>query len=126
MIRLQFFEPGELFQKGFRAAQYGNGARRGEEHERTDVRRYNEGFQVAGKGHTLGPPQIWAWGGLIAGLQKQGAAVWSGQRRSLLETARRHEHGHEVRGSAGSIGRANPSKLASLWRSTGQAYETQS
>ena len=29
----------------------------------------------AGKGHKLGPPQIWAWGGLIAGLQKQEASV---------------------------------------------------
>ena len=33
------------------------------------------GVQTAGNGHTLGPPQIWASGGLIAGLQKQGAAV---------------------------------------------------
>ena len=27
-----------------------------------------------------------------------------------------------MRGSAGSIGRTNPSMLSSLWRSTGQAY----
>ena len=38
---------------------------------REQTRRYNEWVQAAGKGHTLGPPQIWAWGGLIAGLQKQ-------------------------------------------------------
>ena len=42
---------------------------------REQTRRYNEGVQAAGKGHKLGPPWIWAWGGLIAGLQKQGAAV---------------------------------------------------
>ena len=37
---------------------------------RAQTRLYNEGVQAAGKGHTLGPPQIWAWRGLIAGLQK--------------------------------------------------------
>ena len=42
---------------------------------REQTRLYKENVQTAGKGHTLGPPQIWAWGGLIAGLQKQGAAV---------------------------------------------------
>ena len=42
---------------------------------REQTRLYNESVQTAGKGHTLGPPQIWAWGGLIAGLQKQGSAV---------------------------------------------------
>ena len=36
---------------------------------REQTRRYSEGVQAAGKGHTLGPPQIWAWRGLIAGLQ---------------------------------------------------------
>ena len=41
---------------------------------RAQTRLYNEGVQAAGKGHTLGPPQIWAWRGLIAGLQKEGAA----------------------------------------------------
>ena len=129
MIRIRFFEPGELFQKGFRAAQYGNGARRGEEHERTDVRRYNEGVQAAGKGHTLGPPQIWAWGGLIAGLQKQEAAVGAGNAAILTGCLKQLDGmsmDNEVRGSAGSIGRANPSKLASPWQSTGQVYETQS
>ena len=42
---------------------------------REQTRLYNESVQTAGRGHTLRPPQIWAWGGLIAGLQKQGAAV---------------------------------------------------
>ena len=42
---------------------------------REQTRLYNESVQTAGKGHTLGPPQIWAWGGLIARLQKQGTAV---------------------------------------------------
>ena len=42
---------------------------------REQTRLHNESVQTAGKGHTLGPPQIWAWGGLIAGLQKQGTAV---------------------------------------------------
>ena len=42
---------------------------------REQTRLYNESVQTAGKGHTLGPPQIWAWGGLIAGLQKQGTAM---------------------------------------------------
>ena len=42
---------------------------------REQTRLYKEIVQTAGRGHTLGPPQIWAWGGLIAGLQKQGAAV---------------------------------------------------
>ena len=42
---------------------------------REQTRLYNESVQTAGKGHTLGPPQIWAWGGLIAGLQKQVTAV---------------------------------------------------
>ena len=42
---------------------------------REQTRLYNESVQTAGKGHPLGPPQIWAWGGLIAGLQKKGTAV---------------------------------------------------
>ena len=46
---------------------------------REQTRRYNEGVQAAGKGHTLGPPQIWAW-------RKQEAAVGAA-----------NEHGHEVR-----------------------------
>ena len=58
---------------------HGNGARRGEKHTRP----YHEGVQALGKGHTLGPPQIWAWGGLIAGLQKQGAAVGAANAATL-------------------------------------------
>ena len=50
---------------------------------REQMRRYNEGVQAAGKGHTLGPPQIWAWGGLIAGLQKQEAAVGAANAATL-------------------------------------------
>ena len=50
---------------------------------REQTRLYNEGVQAAGKGHTLGPPQIWAWGGLIAGLQKQGAAVGAANAATL-------------------------------------------
>ena len=42
---------------------------------REKTRRYIEGVQAAGKGHTLGPPQICAWRGLIAGLQKQETAA---------------------------------------------------
>ena len=47
------------------------------------TRLYNEGVQAAGKGHALGPPQIWAWGGLITGLQKQGAAVGAANAATL-------------------------------------------
>ena len=50
---------------------------------REQTRRYKEGVQAAGKGHTLGPPQIWAWRGLIAGLQKQGAAVGAANAATL-------------------------------------------
>ena len=50
---------------------------------REQTRRHNEGVQAAGMGHTLGPPQIWAWRGLIAGLQKQGAAVGAGNAATL-------------------------------------------
>ena len=57
---------------------------------REQTRRYNEGVQAAGKGHTLSPPQIWAWSGLIAALQCSDSD-------RLLKTARRHGHGHEVR-----------------------------
>ena len=53
---------------------HGHGTRRREEHAE-QTRLYNESVQATGRGHTLGPPQIWAWGGLIAGLQKQGTAV---------------------------------------------------
>ena len=51
--------------------------------KRAQRRLYNEGVLAAGKGHTLGPPQIWAWGGLIAGLQKQGAATLTGYLKQL-------------------------------------------
>ena len=50
---------------------------------REQTRLYNEGVQAAGKGHTLGPPQIWAWRGVIAGLQKQGAAVGAANAATL-------------------------------------------
>ena len=42
---------------------------------REQTRLYKESVQTAGKGRTLRQPQIWAWGGLIAGLQKQWTAV---------------------------------------------------
>ena len=106
-----------------RHSHHGNGARRGEEHERTDAS-VQRGSPGSGQGPHTFPPQIWAWRRLIAGLQKQGAADAGGQRSDPdrpLETARRHEWTRSaiMRGSAGSIGRTNPSKLASLWRSTG-------
>ena len=91
---------------------------------REQTRRYN-GVQAASKGHTLGPPQI-----LIAGLQKQGAAVGAANAATLADytgnssTIRAWTRSATMRGSARSIGRTNPSKLASLWRSTSQAYET--
>ena len=50
---------------------------------REETRRCNEGVQAADKGHALVPPQIWAWGGLIAGLQKQGAAVGAANAATL-------------------------------------------
>ena len=50
---------------------------------RAQTRLYNEGVQAAGKGHTLGPPQIWAWRGLIAGLQKQGTVVGAANAATL-------------------------------------------
>ena len=50
---------------------------------REQTHRYNEGVQTAGKGHTLGPLQIWAWRGLIAGLQKQEAAVGAANAATL-------------------------------------------
>ena len=50
---------------------------------REQTRQYNEKVQAAGKGHTLGPPQIWAWGRLVAGLQKQGAAVGAANAATL-------------------------------------------
>ena len=79
---------------------------------REQTRLYNESVQTAGKGHKLGPPQIWAWGGLIAGLQKRGRQ-WERPTRITP-------------GSAGPIGRTNPSRLASRCRSTDQECETQS
>ena len=44
---------------------------------------HNEGVQAAGNGHTLGPLQIWAWGELIAGLQKQDAVVGAANAATL-------------------------------------------
>ena len=66
----------------------------GNEHDvvksmREQTRRCNEGVQAAGKGHTLGPPQIWAWGGLIAGLQKQEAAANAATPDNLQRYSRR-------------------------------------
>ena len=91
---------------------------------REQTRRYNEGVnrQRARATH---------WVHLrSAGHPEAGGSGRSGQCSDCdrkLEAARRHEHGHAImRGSAGSIGRTSPSKLASLWWSTGQAYETPS
>ena len=50
---------------------------------REQTRLNHEDVQAAGKGHTLGPPQIWAWRGLIVGLQKQGAAVGAANTATL-------------------------------------------
>ena len=50
---------------------------------RAQTRLHNEEVQAAGKGHTLGPPQIWARGGLIAGLQKHGTAVGAANAATL-------------------------------------------
>ena len=50
---------------------------------REQTRLYSEGVQAAGKGLTLGPPQIWAWRGLIARLQMQGTAVGAANAATL-------------------------------------------
>ena len=67
---------------------------------RSQTRLYNEGVQAAGKGHTLGPPQISAWVGLISGLQRQGAAVGAANAVALtgyLKQLDGNEYGFAVR-----------------------------
>ena len=65
-----------------RHSHHGYGARRREEHEGTDAS-VQRGSSGSCKGHTPGPVQLWAWGGLIAGLQKQGAAVGAANAATL-------------------------------------------
>ena len=36
---------------------------------------YGDGVKEAGRNHTLGPPHIWAWGGLVTALSKRGEAI---------------------------------------------------
>ena len=50
---------------------------------RAQTRLYNEGVKAAGHGHTLDSLQIWAWGGLIADLQMQRAAVGAANAATL-------------------------------------------
>ena len=71
-----------LLRSHLRHSHHVYGARRREEHEGTDasVQRGSPGsWQMP---HT-GPPQIWAWRGLIAGLQKQGEAVGAANAATL-------------------------------------------
>ena len=87
---------------------------------REQTRRYNEGVQAAGKGHTLCPLQI---GMTDHRSPEAGSSGWSGQRNDtdrLLGTARRHEHGHEVRSCEVLQGRSNVPIRASSRHSGGQ------
>ena len=87
---------------------------------REQTRRYNEGVQATGKGHTLGPPRIWAWGGLIAG-QKQGAAVGAANAATLTGYLQQLDRSGvrvpvvsalQQLGAARKYGRAPPTQLS--------------
>ena len=83
----------------------------------------NESVQTAGNGHTLGPPQIWAWGGLIAGLQKQGSAVGAASAVTLtgyLTQLDGSEHGREVRSRQVLQGRSDVPIRASSHHAVGR------